>query len=175
VFVPGSTQKYLLIINPSNAAVDPGKVGMYGWTTGNNGNTITINQWLSPVTNSAVALSTVGQVTCNQGFWGATSAFPTGRHTQTHPIGATIVECNAKGVPIGHNVMFGQMAAIRGYGSMRNKRAEWKVDGDFETRKYITSVFGQALRKNVNNVYPGFVDIVTAISYPELGLPQVTS
>ena len=175
VFVPGSTQKYLLIVNPSNAPVDPGKVGMYGWTTGNNGNTITINQWLAPVVNGPVAQTTVGSVTWNTGVWGPTSAFPTGRHTQTHPIGATIVECNAKGVPIGHTVMFGQMAALRGYGSMRNKRAEWKVDGDFETRKYITSVFGQALRKNVNNVFPGFVDMISAITYPELGLPLVTS
>ena len=85
------------------------------------------------------------------------------------------MECNAKGVPIGHTVMFGQMAALRGYGSMRNKRSQWLVDGEFETRKYITSVFGQTLRKNVRGVYPGFSLITHSIPYPELRLPAVTS
>lgn len=167
IYVPGSTEQYLLIVNPKNAAVDPGKVGMYAYTTGNNGNKITITKRLAPVQNGPVALQTVGSVTWNTGVWA-------NKHTQTHPIGATIILCNAKGVPIGDTVMMGASAVIRGYGSMRNQRSQWLVDGGFETRKYITSVFGQALRKNVSNKYPGYVRLRHAISYPELGLPTVT-
>ena len=70
--------------------------------------------------------------------------------------------------------MMGAMCALRGYGMYRNSRTEWKVDGDFEIRLYITTVFGQTLRKNVNNTFPGFVRLRHALSYPELGLPVVT-
>lgn len=169
IFVPDTDQKYLLIINPRNAAVDPGKVGMYGYTVGNTGNVITINLRLAPVQNGPVAMKSVGNVTWNTGPWAANG----GMHTQTHPIGATIVLCNANGVPLGDTVMMGASAIIRGYGSMRNKRSTWLVDGGFQERKYITSVFGQALRKNVSNKYPGYIRLRHAISYPELGLPVV--
>jgi hypothetical protein len=94
--------------------------------------------------------------------------------TAHHPIGSTVVLCNAKGVPIGDTIMMGAMCMLRGYGKFRNKRTQWNVDGDFETRKYIMTVFGQQLRKNVNNKYPGYVRLRHAISYPELGLPTVT-
>jgi hypothetical protein len=167
VYTPGSTEQYLLIVNPRNAVTDPGKVGMYAYTTGNNGNQITITKRLASVQNGPVALSTVGSVTWNTGVWAD-------KHTETHPIGATIVLCNAKGVPIGDSVMMGAMAMLRGYGKYRNKRTQWLVDGDFETRKYITTVFGQQLRKNVNGKYPGYVRLRHAIAYPELGLPTVT-
>jgi hypothetical protein len=167
-YVPNTAiPRYLLIVNPKNAVVDPGKVGMYRYTSGNNGNLITIDRRLAPVQNGPVAVTTVGEVTWNTGVWAD-------RHTQVHPIGSTIVLCNAKGVPIGNTLMMGAMAVIRGYGSMRNQRSQWLVDGGFETRKYITSVFGQALRKNVNNKYPGYVLLTHALAYPELGLPVVT-
>jgi len=167
IYSPGSTEQYLLIVNPRNAAVDPGKVGMYAYTTGNNGNKITITKRLAPVQNGPVALIQIGDVVWNTGVWA-------NRHTQTHPIGATIILCNAKGVPIGDTVMMGAMSMLRGYGKYRNKRDQWFVDA-FVTRKYILTVFGQQLRKNVNGKYPGFVRLRHAISYPELGLPTVTS
>lgn len=168
IYVPGSTTQYLLIVNPPNAAVDPGKIGMYAYTTGNNGNQITITQRLAANAVGGISVTTLGDVTWNSGVW-------TGRHTDVHPIGATIVLCNEKGVPIGQSLMMGAEAVVRGYGSMRNKRSQWMVDGEFETRKYITSVFGQALRKNVRSVYPGYTLLTHAIPYPELNLPAVTS
>ena len=167
VYVPGATEQYLLIVNPRNATTDPGKIGMYAYTTGNTGNTITITKRLAAVQNGPVAMRTVGSVTWETGVWA-------GLHTESHPVGATIVLCNAKGVPIGDSVMLGAMAMLRGYGKYRNKRTQWLVDGDFETRKYITTVFGQQLRKNVNGRYPGYVRLRHAIRYPELGLPTVT-
>ena len=171
IYVPGSTMQYLLVIAPrGNATVDnpyPGRVAMYSYTTGNNGNQITIVNRLGPA-NAGAMVSTLGDVTWNTGVW-------QNHHTETVPIGSTVVLCNKKGVPIGDTVMMGGMCAMRGYGMYRNTRDEWKVDGNFETRLYITTVFGQKLRKNVNNKYPGYVRLRSAISYPELGLPTVTS
>ncbi len=167
IFTPGTDVQYFLIVNPSNAAVDPGKIGMYSYTTGNNGNQITIVGRLGAVAVGA-SVTTLGDVTWNTGVW-------SGKHTATHPIGATVVLCNAKGVPIGNTLMTGAESVVRGYGSMRNKRSQWLVDGEFETRKYITSVFGQALRKNVRGVYPGYAILTHSVPYPELRLPAVTS
>lgn len=166
VYTPGSTVQYLLIVNPKNAATDPGKVGMYSYTTGNNGNKITIVNRLGSAASGA-RVTTLGSVTWDTGVWA-------GKHTDTHPVDATIILCNAKGVPIGDTVMFGAMAMLRGYGQFRNSRTQWNVDGDFETRNYIKTVFGQVLRKNVNNKYPGYIRLRHAIAYPELGLPTVS-
>lgn len=174
IYVPGSTQRYFLIVNPKGdvtaANPQPGGVGMYGYTTGNNGNTITINQRLASVQNGPVALATVGSVTWNTGVWSTANGGP--GHSMVHPIESTIVACNAKGQPIGDTIMFGAMALLRGYGEERNKREQWRVDA-FVTRKYISTVFGQVLRKNVNGAYPGYVRLRAAISYPELGLPVI--
>lgn len=170
IYVPGSTVQYLLVVAPRGAITasnpSPGGVGMYSYTTGNNGNTITIVNRLGPNTAGAM-VSTLGSVVWNTGVWA-------GIHAENFPIGSTIVLCNAKGVPIGDTIMMGAMAALRGYGMYRNLRTQWNVDGDFETRKYITTVFGQKLRKNVNDKFPGYVRLRSAISYPELGLPNVT-
>ena len=169
-YTPGSNPKYLLVVNQSNDPFGPG-VGFYQYTTGNNGNTITITQRLAAVQNGPVALQTVGQVTWNTGPWAVANGGP--GHNENHSIGATIIEANQYGVPVGKTVMFGAGFMLRGYGSMRNQRSQWVVDGGFETRKYITSVFGQQLRKNTNGKYPGFVVMDHAIAYPELGLPTI--
>jgi hypothetical protein len=171
IYVPGSTVQYLLVVAPRGPSTVanpyPGRVAMYSYTTGNNGNQITIVNRLGPA-NAGAMVSTLGDVTWNTGVW-------VNRHTETVPIGSTVVLCNEKGVPIGDTIMMGAMVALRGYGMYRNTRDEWKVDGNFETRLYITTVFGQKLRKNVNNKFPGYVRLRSAISYPELGLPTVTS
>lgn len=179
VFVPGSKEQYVLIVNPRGAITsdnpNPGGVGMYAYTTGNNGNKITITKRLSPVQNGPVALATVGNVTWNTGVWsGANGWGSTGLNSNVHPIGATIILCNSYGVPVGDTVMFGAMAALRGYGQFRNHRSTWELEGGFETRTYITTVFGQALAKNVNGKYPGYVIMRHALSYPELGLPIIS-
>lgn len=168
VFAPVAGTRYFLIVNPSNAAVDPGLIGMYSYdnVTGNTGNTITINGRLGP-TVAGIQNSTLGNVTWNTGVWA-------NKHSYTHPIGSTIVACNAYGVPVGDTIMMGRGAMLRGYGSFKNYRAQWQVEGGFETRKFVGSVFGQVLRKNVRGVYPGYVRLRHAIAYPELNLPTVT-
>jgi hypothetical protein len=172
IYVPDtSVVQYLLVVAPRGPVTadnpTPGKIGMYSYTTGNNGNQITILQRLGP-SNAGAMVSTLGDVTWNTGVW-------SGKHAENFPIGSTVVLCNKKGVPIGDTIMMGAMAAMRGYGKYRNTRDSWLVDGNFETRMYITTVFGQKLRKNVNSKYPGYVRLRSAISYPELGLPTVTA
>lgn len=170
-FIPGdtytpvaNTTRYLLVINPSNATTDPGKFSMYSYTTGNTGNTIAITGRLGP-SNAGIQVSTLGSVTWNAGVWATVG------HTQNNPIGATVVQCNAYGTPIGRTFMLGARAMIRGYGMWRNHRSQMLWEGDFQTRKFITSVFGQTLRTNANGVIPGYVQMVHALSYPELGIP----
>jgi hypothetical protein len=174
IITPGTAEQYLLIINPKGAATSanpyPGKIGMYAYTTGNTGNLITITKRLAPVQNGPVALASVGSVTWNTGVWAANS----GMHTQVHPIGSTIVLCNALGQPIGDTVMFGAEHMLRGYGKHRNTRTQEPVEAGFQQRNYITSVFGQSFRKNVRGVIPGYIRLRHAISYPELGIPTVT-
>lgn len=165
IYTPGTAVKYMLVVNPSNAPTDPNKIGMYSYTVGNVGTKITILQRLGAAASGA-RVTTLGNVVWNTGVW-------SGLHTDVHPIGATVIHCNANGVPIGDTIMMGAGAMVRGYGKDRNKRGQWFVD-DFETRKYIRSVFGQVLRTNVRGVIPGYVRLRHAISYPELPIPVVT-
>lgn len=167
VLTAGTSTQYLLIVNPKNAATDPGKIGMYSYTVGNNGNKITIVNRLGSAASGA-RVTTLGDVTWDSGVW-------SGLHTDTHPIGATIIPCNAKGVPIGDTCLLGASAALRGYGKYRNHRTQEEVNGGFVTRRYISSVFGQALRKDTIGRAPGYVRIRHALNYAGLGLPAVTS
>lgn len=173
-FIPGDSisaatdtgVKYFLIVNPPNAAVDPGKVGMYSYTSGNNGNQITIVNRLGSAASGA-RVTTLGSVTWDTGVWA-------GKHTDVHPIGATIVQCNAKGVPIGDTVIAGAAAALRGYGEFRNHRSEQIHQGGFVRDRFIRSVFGQCLRRDRAGRAVGFVKITHALNYPELALPAVS-
>ncbi|WP_309386093.1 DUF4043 family protein [Cerasicoccus frondis] len=166
VLAPENETRYFLIVNPSNAAVDPNKIGMYSYTVGNDGNTITIVNRLGPA-DSVAQVDSLGDVTWNTGVWA-------NKHTQVHPIGATIIPCNAKGVPIGETLMLGASAMIRGYGKYKNKRSKEKADGGHVERRYITSVFGQALRRDAQSRARGYVRLKHAIQYPELNsLPIV--
>ncbi len=165
VLSQGSATRYLLIINPANAETDPLKVGMYSYTTGNNGHQITILQRLGSAA-SGDRVTTLGDVTWNTGVWA-------GKHTDVHPVGSLIVQCNSKGVPIGNTVILGASAALRGYGMYRNWRTEEEKNGKFIKERYISSVFGQTLRLNTMGIAPGFVRIWHAINYVGYGLPTV--
>lgn len=166
VLTPSSATRYLLIVNPRDGSADAGKIGMYAYTTGNNGNQITITQRLGSAASGA-RVTTLGQVTWNTGVWN-------GKHTDVHPIGATVIPCNAKGQAIGDTVVLGAGAALRGYGKYRNHRSQETVNGGFVTRRYISSVFGQALRKDTQGRAPGYIRLRHAIRYAGLGLPTIT-
>lgn len=171
ILSPASATRYLLVINPPNAAVDPNKIGMYSYTTGNNGNKITIVNRLGSAASSA-RVTTLGDVVWNTGVW-------EGKHTDTHPEGAIVLPCNAKGQVFGDSLMLYANAALRGYGKYRNMRStELKEGGDegtkaFIKRIFVTSVFGQTPRKDRQLRCPGVLRLRHAIQYAGLPLPTV--
>ena len=167
ILTAGTSTKYFLIVNPRSGSGGDGKIGMYSYTTGNNGNKITITGRLGSAA-SGVRATTLGSVTWDSGVWA-------GKHTDAHPVGATIIPCNAKGVPTGDTCILGAGASLRGYGKYRNHRSQEEVNGGFVTRRYISSVFGQALRKDRLSRAPGYLRIRHAINYAGLGVPTVTS
>ena len=164
-FSPASTTRYLLIVNPKNAATDPGKIGMYAYTTGNDGNKITITQRLGSAASGA-RVTTLGSVTWDSGVW-------SGRHTDVHPANATIIPCNAKGQAIGDTLMLLRSGILRGYGKYRGHRSQQTHEGGFIMDKFITSVFGQTIREDRLGRHPGVARLRHALAYPELNLPIV--
>lgn len=166
VVSPASESRYVLIINPPNAATDPNKIGMYKYTTGNNGNKITITERLGSA-SSGVRATTVGDVTWNTGVWAD-------KHTDVHPQGALVIPCNSKGQPFGDIAMLGRGFARRGYGKYRNKRSQQTWEGDFVTDRFITTVFGQALRVDRLGRVPSAARLRVALNYAGLPLPTIT-
>jgi len=158
---------YVLIVNPPNAATDPNKIGMYAYTTGNNGNKITITARLGSATGgSGNRVTTLGGVTWDSGVW-------SGKHTDVHPVGALILPCNSKGQVFGDSLMLGRRCAYRGYGMWRNKRLTESKEGGFLQETYVASVFGQALRKDRLQRVPAAMRLRHAINYAGLPLPVV--
>lgn len=153
---------YVLIVNPPGGA-NGNKIGMYRCTV-NDGNKLTVDQRLRSA-DSGSAKKTVGDVTWNTGAW-------SGLHTDSHPVGSTIVLCNKKGVPLGHSLMLGAGAAVRGYGRDRNHRTSEKHNGEFIMETYIRSVFGQEPRRDRRGRCPGFVHLTHAIQYAGLPIPN---
>lgn len=166
-----ATERYFLIINPSNAVTDPGKACFYAFTSGNNGNKITITKRLGPTTTGA-QYATIGNVTWETGAW-LTGASGFAGCTQTHPVGATILETNSYGVPFGKFLMIGAKAAKRAYGKYNNKRTEQMYDGEFVMQTFIMSVFGQSPVVRSDGLAPSFVMVEHAINYAGINTPFV--
>lgn len=166
ILTPETAVKYFLIVNPKSAtAGEDGKIGMYSYTTGNNGNKITIVERLGSAASGA-RVTTLGDVTWDTGVWA-------GKHTDAHPVGSYILPCNSFGQVWGDSLILGANAALRGYGAERNRRDEEWVDGHFVLRRYIRTDFGQSLRKDASGRAPGYIRIRHAIDYPGLGLPTI--
>jgi hypothetical protein len=158
-FAPPSATRYLIIYNKTGA--NAGKWGFYSYTTGNNGQRITIVNRLGSAASGA-RVTTLGGVTWNAAI-----------NTDEHPTGSVIILANAKGVPIGSTLMLGAMAAVRGYGKYRGQNFLQKQEGGFVTERYIASVFGQSLYFDRAGRVPSVVRLDHAITYPDLNLPTV--
>jgi len=154
---------YVLAVNPPGGA-NGNKIAMFKVGT-NNGNQLTTTERLAAAAAGAQAKTTVGEVQWDTGVWA-------GKHTETVEVGATLVLCNAKGVPMGHTLMLGAGAAVRGYGMWRNHRSGGKHNGDFVCESYITSVFGQAPRKDVTGRCPSAMRLTHAVQYAGLPIPN---
>ncbi len=164
ILSPANETRYLRIVNPPNAPVDPNKSGFYAYTTGNNGNKITITASLG-ATGGGLRAPVVGSIT-----WDPS------KHTDVHPSGALILPVNAKGQTFGDTLVLNAGAALRGYGKYRNMRSvEKKEGGDegtqaFIQRIFVTSVFGQCPRKDRQLRCPGVLRLRHAIEYA--GIPK---
>jgi hypothetical protein len=165
VVTPPSKTKYLLIRNPMNAPTDPGKFGFYAYTTGNNGNKITITARLGSAI-SGVRNTTVGSVVWDTGIWA-------GKHTDVHPSNAEIYPANAKGEPLGYSFLVGKGAILRAYGKERVRRTQAEGDMQFLKMVGIESWFGQTVRKDRLGRAPSVAVLHHSIHYPWLGLPAI--
>lgn len=151
---------YAIIYNTSGA--NAGKWGFVKYTTGNNGNKITITEFLTGQADGTYRKGTVGSVT-----WNGTL------NTELWATGALIIPANAKGVPIGHTIALGRAGILRGYGSARAQRDVEMDNGNFIKRVFIMSVFGQALRKDRKGRVPSVALLTHALSRPGIKLPTV--
>lgn len=151
---------YAIIYNTSGA--NAGKWGFVKYTTGNNGNKITITEFLTGQANGTFRKGTVGSVTWNSAI-----------NTEVWASGALIIPANAKGVPIGRTIALGAGGIVRGYGMWRAKRTQETDNGDFLKRTYITSVFGQSLRKDRKGRVPAVMLLTHALARPGITLPTV--
>jgi hypothetical protein len=157
---PASATRYLVIVNPPNATVDPNKWGFYAYTTGNNGNQITITKRLGAAA-SGDRVTTLGGVT-----WDA------GENTDAHPVGSLIFPANALGTVIGCSLMLGRRGLRRGYGKYRNHRTQETHNGEFVLDRFITTVIGQAPRKDRLERVPGVFLLWHAVNYAGIPLPE---
>lgn len=158
---------YVLIINPPNAAVDPNKWGMFAYTTGNNGNKITITGRLAAA-SSGIANTTLGGVTFN-----AAAALGAAGNTENFAIGASIFQCNALGQIFGETLMLGRRCARRGYGKYRNRYTTQDHEGGYVMDRFVTSVFGQQPRKDAIHRVPGAFVLTHAIQYSGIPTPTI--
>ena len=155
-----SGTNYAIIYNTTG--VNAGKWGFVKYTTGNNGNAITVTEWLVSETAGTYRRTTVGSVAYNVAY-----------HTDQWASGALIIPANAKGVPFGHTMVLGAGAIVRCYGMWRARRTQELDNGEFLMRTYITSVFGQSLRKDRKGRVPAALLLTTAIKRIGINLPTV--
>jgi hypothetical protein len=155
-------EHYVMIMNPPNDPVNPNKWGMYAYRLGNDGNKITVTKRLSGAI-SGIRNTTVGS-------WNWDPAV----NTDYHPEGSLIMQCNAKATTIGATLLLGRRAARRGYGKWRNRRTQQDHEGGFVQDRFITSVFGQAPRRDRLQRVPGALVLWHAIKYAGVPTPTTT-
>lgn len=166
----GSTDDFFVaVVNPPNAAVDPGKYGLYkiGTVTdgttpikGNDGNKLIIKAALASgaaaatgSTYGAAKVTAAGALGTDSPAWDAT------KHTNNHPVDALVVLVWPSGVPKFCSFIMGAAAARRGYGKYRNNRSFDNKEGNFVRDVYFNTVMGQSLRKNRKGRVPGVLTL----------------
>lgn len=172
---------YFLIINPPNAPAGyvSNGIGMYSYTTAFNptangvaGYSITTTAQLGPV-NNGFQSTQVGQVIYGQAGSPWTNALNGGNIlTTSHPVGSLIVQCNAKGQPIGFAPFLGAGGIYRGYGKNRLKRGITEFEGGNVRQLYINSTFGQVPRIDNRGRTPAAFGIWHSILLPQTPIPQ---
>lgn len=165
----GSGPYYALIINPMNAATDPGKIGMIGYTVGTGANTLVITSRLHASGTTGVNDTTVGSVV----YGGA--VLNSANYTPTYAVNAAVIPCNAKGTPLG--VMCGLGADAVGFvrGQAWGDLYKQKVQGGLSGEDLFAGwTYGLKPYQTVSTHTPGIICVACAAYYPQFNLPTVT-
>jgi len=156
---------YFWIINPPNAATDPGKGCFYKYTgSANSGTKITaITERLASADGAGgadIRKETIGSIT-----WDASL------HTQTHGVGSYIIPASAEGAPIGYSLVFGAGGAVRTYGELDANAIQAEWDYGFVKGFGYEACFGQGARLDTQGVPRHFMLIEHCIPREGITIP----
>jgi len=160
-----STTRYVLIKNVTGS--DAGKFGMYSYTT-NNGNKLTIVNRLGSAASSA-RVTTLGNVTWNTGVWN-------GLHTDVHPVGSIVMECNSYGQTFCYGFGLGEMAAVAGHANIDGTlgigiRTEEHRNHNMDHAIGLETAWGCAVTQRTDGLANNYILTVSAYNPP--GLPNI--
>lgn len=159
---------WVAIINPPNAATDPGKYGLYkcGIDTpaaviaANDGKQMKIVAGLAATATAATGATEGAAKVMAAGALGTNSPeWNPNLHTNNHPVDALVVQVWPTGTPLFHSFILGAAASRRGYGKHRNKRTYDQKEGGFARQVYFNTVMGSAIRTNRVGRAPGITRI----------------
>lgn len=170
-FVQDGNTHYLVIVNGPNDSVKPNGIGIYSYTTGNNGNQITTVANLGPVSVGTM-VTTLGGGNGSGGVTWNTGPL-SGRSTQHHDSGSRVFQGNQLGQLLGDSLMLMRGCAYRGYGMFRNQRSMQIHEGGFVKDMFVTSVFGQTPRLDRQGRAPAVLRQRHAITYAGVPSPVV--
>jgi hypothetical protein len=146
---------YVLVFNREGA--NAGKWGMYSYTE-NTGSDLTITGRLG-ATGGGIRHPRLGNV-----VWDAT------KNTDVHPESSLVIQCSENGAPIGYSITMGASAARRGIGKYSRRRGVQEHEAGFVRDIHISSVFGQAPRKDARGRCPGYAVMAHAVQYPGINI-----
>jgi N4-gp56 family major capsid protein len=152
----GSGPHYLAIKNISGA--DAGKYCIYEYTTGNNGNKITITKRLAPVATGGVAVDVLAGKSWNGDV-----------HTQAHPTGSLIVPITDDALTFGRAVLMGEMALCVGFGDTPMQQIKDQDDYGELRGMGLKSIYGQNAAKDTQGQPRNFVLVEAVCNQPGIG------
>jgi hypothetical protein len=152
---------YITIVNPRNAATDPGKWCIYEIDE-NTGNTLVTSKRLG-ATDSGTRYQTVGGVT-----------WDSAKNTVAHPVGSLIYLSNNKGLPLCVTPMFGRRAMRCGMGMWDNFRHQDPKAQGMYNFLYIYSVFGHKCVQDFGGQTPNILNLIHTYKMEGWNIPTVS-
>ncbi|MFZ4596160.1 MAG: hypothetical protein ACOYOF_18020, partial [Verrucomicrobiaceae bacterium] len=148
---------YVLIANPKNASVQPGKWAIYKIAvSANNGNRFTgMVQKLGPT------ISGIQHTTCGNVVWDVNV------HATYHGPESRVILCNSYGVPIGASPMHGAGALRRAFGAWKDEVGD-EVYQRIHRLLYMDSIIGHGVRRDKLGRCTSIMNIVHAVRYYDI-------
>jgi len=159
------TTRYVLIKNVTGA--NAGKFGMYSFTT-NDGNKLTSVERLGSAAAST-RVTTLGNVVWDTGVW-------SGLHTDAHPVGSLVMECNSYGQPFCFGFGLGEGAAVCGHANIDGvlgigNRTEEHRNHDMDHAIGLETAWGSKACLRTDGQANNYVLVEAAYNPP--GLPTI--